>query len=266
MIMDGTRREEKDLVSGQTVCHEESRTWTQRLIESYALCFLTAGACDISIDKATSHIEAGDLVLLHPGIRHTFHIPRGADLLWVHFLPRSHVMSMLKWPEDSPGLSRVHLGHEEAASIKRELREVDRLRKEHLTGWYMLASALLEASLARGYRRALNHSGRINRYIQTAQELLVKSAAPIDAVAAACGVSRATLYSTFKRATGLSPLQYRETTRMREAMLLLESSSLPVAEIAKQVGISDAFYFSTRFRKFHGESPRQYRQKFEPPT
>ena len=69
------------------------------------------------------------------------------------------------------------------------------------------------------------------------------------------------LYAKFRRETGISPRQYREYALLRRAARLLECSGLPIAEIAEQIGIPDPYYFSTRFRKFFGLSPRGYRRR-----
>jgi AraC family transcriptional regulator of arabinose operon len=47
---------------------------------------------------------------------------------------------------------------------------------------------------------------------------------------------------------------------MGRAQDLLVSTGKRVAEIARLVGYTDPFYFSTRFRAFTGQSPRQYRR------
>jgi len=83
----------------------------------------------------------------------------------------------------------------------------------------------------------------------------------MDRIASRCNVSRAALYVKFKKITGISPRQYREYAILRRAARLLENLDLSVSEIARQVGMPDPYYFSTRFHKFSGFPPREYRQK-----
>ena len=52
--------------------------------------------------------------------------------------------------------------------------------------------------------------------------------------------------------------------RMELAKNLLESTQLPVKEIAGRVGYNDPLYFSTVFRNYTGMNPRAYR-KFSVP-
>jgi AraC-like DNA-binding protein len=46
---------------------------------------------------------------------------------------------------------------------------------------------------------------------------------------------------------------------MAEARTLLEETDLPVAEVARRVGVSDPGYFSRLFSRIHGISPRKWR-------
>lgn len=62
----------------------------------------------------------------------------------------------------------------------------------------------------------------------------------------------------FKKVNNLSILQYITNVRMEISKLLLESNQYKIAEIAEMVGYSDVFYFSKRFKKSYGCSPKDY--------
>jgi AraC-like DNA-binding protein len=64
----------------------------------------------------------------------------------------------------------------------------------------------------------------------------------------------------FRKATGLSVLQYQTRLAMNRARVLLDDTDMAVASIAAKVGYPDPFYFSRRFRAVHGMNPSQYRQ------
>ena len=53
----------------------------------------------------------------------------------------------------------------------------------------------------------------------------------------------------FKRETGLSPGQYYQQVRMREASKLLIEKSLSIKEIAERLHFYDEFHFSKQFKK-----------------
>lgn len=75
-----------------------------------------------------------------------------------------------------------------------------------------------------------------------------------------CNVSESHLSSAFRKATGTTVTEYINQTRVHQALLLLNSTSLPIGEIASRCGFYDANYFSRIFRKAQGMSPRQYRE------
>lgn len=74
-----------------------------------------------------------------------------------------------------------------------------------------------------------------------------------------CSVSESHLSSAFKKATGTTVTDYINQTRVHQALLLLNSTSLPIGEIASRCGFYDANYFSRIFRRLQGMSPREYR-------
>jgi AraC-like DNA-binding protein len=85
-------------------------------------------------------------------------------------------------------------------------------------------------------------------------------ALPVEALAAASGLSRAHFSRRFARLTGLAPAEFVLQERMkRAAKLLTANRQLPVKQIAALVGISDNNYFSKIFRRVYGVSPTEFR-------
>ncbi|MDF2662781.1 MAG: transcriptional regulator [Paenibacillus sp.] len=64
----------------------------------------------------------------------------------------------------------------------------------------------------------------------------------------------------FKRHTGYSLSEYVHRLRMDQARFLLRSTHIPIHQIAAEIGYDDSFYFSRRFSKENGMSPRDYRK------
>ena len=252
---------EPDFVSGLRRGGEAGLKWIQRLTDSYGLLLTLSGTGSAAIGDKTLLLNPGDLILLHPGVRHSFHAVKDWDYLWFHFLPRPHVAHALEWPEQIPGIGRVSLPKQEFDTVRNALQEAHRLEYERPVSWNALAYLLLETALVRGWNRLLNDSSGSDPHIRLVQKLLTETGDSINRIATRCGLSRAALYAKFKKETGISPRQYREYVKLRRAAHLLESLNLSVSEIAGQVGMPDPYYFSTRFRKFSGVSPREYRKQ-----
>ncbi|MBB3113954.1 AraC-like DNA-binding protein [Paenibacillus phyllosphaerae] len=61
---------------------------------------------------------------------------------------------------------------------------------------------------------------------------------------------------------GCPPIEYLLRYRVEQAKLLLLRTDFTIARIAEEVGFHQAAYFTARFTRYEGISPRQYRQRF----
>jgi AraC-like DNA-binding protein len=63
-----------------------------------------------------------------------------------------------------------------------------------------------------------------------------------------------------RQRTGRTVVDWITERRMAEARRLLSGTDVPVAEIARRVGLPDAGYFARVFRRSHGTTPRAWRR------
>jgi transcriptional regulator GlxA family with amidase domain len=80
------------------------------------------------------------------------------------------------------------------------------------------------------------------------------------------GLPKRTFDRRFRAATGYSPLGYIQALRIEEAKQLLETSSVAVEAVGREVGYEDAASFRRLFLRLAGMTPGDYRRKFRPPT
>lgn len=66
----------------------------------------------------------------------------------------------------------------------------------------------------------------------------------------------------FRQETGSSISDFILQQRMQQAFGLLTNTSLPVGQVAEQVGYENYSYFLTLFRRVSGMTPSQYREKY----
>ena len=78
-------------------------------------------------------------------------------------------------------------------------------------------------------------------------------------LAAAMGVSRATLHRLVRRHHGVGPGRIVESIRMEEAKRLLADGRHSIQVVADQVGYASAFSFSAAFKRAVGRSPSGFR-------
>jgi AraC family transcriptional activator of pobA len=78
-------------------------------------------------------------------------------------------------------------------------------------------------------------------------------------VAAVVGLTPGYLTTMIRERTGRTVQQWITEYRLAEARRLLADSSIPVAEVARRVGLSDPAYFTRVFRRGVGATPTEWR-------
>ena len=96
------------------------------------------------------------------------------------------------------------------------------------------------------------------RIISRAKTLLVGKALSISEIAKECAMSDSGFRRIFKEQTGMTPVEYRISSRIKRAAYLLDSTGMSVGEIAESIGFFDAAYFCKVFKKYFGITPKQY--------
>ncbi len=85
---------------------------------------------------------------------------------------------------------------------------------------------------------------------------------PVAMMTRMAGLPERSFVRRFKKATGLSPIEYIHRLRLEESKQMLEVSDDSVEMIAAQVGYHDARFLARLFRRHVGLTPSQYRRRF----
>ena len=85
----------------------------------------------------------------------------------------------------------------------------------------------------------------------------------LDALADIVRMNKYSLGHLFQKAYGVSPINYMINRRILEAKHLLESTDHSVSQIAEILNFSSLSYFSQRFRKLTGMSPKEHREHYQ---
>jgi AraC-like DNA-binding protein len=97
---------------------------------------------------------------------------------------------------------------------------------------------------------------------QMEHDLLHGSLNPLEVYYNGLRISRGYFFEMFKKATGFSPNQYINHFRVSRAKDDLRLSKLSITEIAEKYQFSSIHYFSRLFRKFTGQTPREFREYY----
>jgi AraC family transcriptional regulator, arabinose operon regulatory protein len=182
--------------------------------------------------------------------------------IWVHFRARPHWIPWLVWPPRARGVMVLRAQDSFPvieAELLRTVEAQSRLTRLHHD---KALNALERVLIACDEVNPLQQSGRMDRRIRKALDIVgERLAAPlnVDALAREVGLSRSRFSVLFTEQTNLSPQTYIEFMRLTRAAQLLRMSSWSVGQIAEEVGIPNAYYFSTRFRARYGIPPTTFR-------
>jgi transcriptional regulator GlxA family with amidase domain len=106
---------------------------------------------------------------------------------------------------------------------------------------------------------------RVSRVVAWALEHLGE-VLTVERLAAMAHMSRRTFIRTFRASTGATPAAWVRSRRLDEARRLLESTDLPVDQVAGACGFGSAVTLRQSFAAALGTSPSEYRRRFDART
>jgi AraC family transcriptional regulator, arabinose operon regulatory protein len=83
----------------------------------------------------------------------------------------------------------------------------------------------------------------------------------LDEIATETGLSVSHYSRLFQNRTGHSPIDYFIQLKIQRACRLIDNPGWMIADVAREMGFDDQFYFSRVFRKVMGMSPLEYRKR-----
>lgn len=130
---------------------------------------------------------------------------------------------------------------------------------------YELAMSLLALAAARQQHHTQRDARQRLPGVQQAIEL-VRTAKRLDkldvgSLAKAAGMSRHHFSRIFHASEGMSPGQYLTRFKLRKAVTCLETTDMPIKQLAIECGYRDANYFAKAFGKAYGLSPGDFRAR-----
>ncbi len=245
------------------------RVWTEYRLHDWQLMYTFSGQGRLIGAGSAFDSGVGDLHLFSPHTRRSYE-PAGRPFtwehLWVHFQPPASWAPLLLWPVLEPGIRHLHLSTPELRKkVMADLSEMHQVGSSRAHYQEQLAVNLLKTALLRC--QSVNpriQKSAIDPRVQRAMDLLSENlsrAFEARTICQDCGLSERQFFRLFRRATGHSPRDYHEICRLESAARLLRESRFSIGEIAGQLGYENPFYFTLRFKRRTGLSPRAFRLK-----
>ena len=236
--------------------------------ESTLLILCTAGRGWAQWEKgARREIRAGELLWFPANRAHAYGAAETSPwtLIWVHVVG-AELEGWREWLGVSAQGGALPLSREGSREMTAQLEEAYR----QLESGYALTQLVFAAVAVRA---ALTGAGRLRAGSNPEATTAVRAASTVEwmrehldravrlpELAALAGMSVPHYAALFRQTTGYAPVNYHLRLRIQRACQLLDSTLLPVSEVAEATGFSDPYYFSRMFRGIMSRSPRAYRQ------
>jgi AraC family L-rhamnose operon transcriptional activator RhaR len=251
------------------------------------IALVVAGSATHDCVVGRQQLQVGDLVLLRPGVWHSYDDCAGLDLFnccfsiellrhelaWAREDP---LLGYLLWTApiamDRRGVHSMHLTDQEMAGCLPHLHALQQLQsatgRQHRTD--SIAHLLLFLShVARAADQqrlsSERRSGPTHPAVVQGMRLLEEHLAhpwTLSELAEHLHLAPSYLVRLFRATVGLPPIAYLAQLRAETAAGLLLHTDQTISQIGHQVGWSDATYFARRFKAHFGLSASEYRQRF----
>jgi len=225
------------------------------------LIYCSEGIGHLEVDGQQRQVQAGDIVLLPAGVEHAY----AADAVdpwspyWLHYSG-----------ELSADYAKYLQAERRVVSVPPHPRIVNdfqdllSLRRASLAAETFIHGANRVRLLLTGLAEMIVSDQRGGKlldldYLVKVMHRHIDQELDLTALASEANLSKYHFIRRFKALTGHTPIQYFIHLKLQYACYLLDTSHLPVKNIARRVGYEDQYYFSRLFKQSMGLSPQHYR-------
>ena len=220
----------------------------------------------VKIDTEERPTRKGELYLYPPRTPHDFGTEdQNWKTIWCHFLIKPEWEELLQWPIlKSSGIRKLYLADDYSLGLflkimKKLIERIhspgklyQRLALNSLEELLLFSATLFDSfedtTIDWRIKRCLSHISNNLSEISSIRQLSEIS-----------GMSPSRFQHLFVEQIGMSPMVYLENQKIERAKMRLSITNEPVGSIAESIGYSSIYYFSNRFKKATGMSPREFR-------
>ena len=225
----------------------------------FEIYYITDGSCTYFVDNKTYSLKPGDIILIPEGVIHnTEYVSTVHSRMLINCSPGFVPASVREKLNSMLYLFRNSYIADEIKYIFRKIEtEFNSGANAEKLKCY---TQLLFYTLTENENKYLPTKSGIE-YMEKALEYINKcftSSMNLNDIAANCSVSPEHFSRTFRRETGFTFCEYVNLLRLRKAESMLKQyGNMPIAKISAECGFNDSNYFSLKFRKMYGVSPKK---------
>lgn len=232
-------------------------------LSHWTVSYSFGGTIELHARGRTFRCGPDMLGIMPPGTPYDYVTLKNTEEIWAVWQPRRELIPFLE-DDKNPGLPMLIplLNDPHRPAIRAAMWEFHAwwsgYPRNHELAENALEKVALLANLARSGQSTPMMESRIRSAIQFAAEHQ-SGVLDVASMAAKASLSPSRFAHLFRESTGMTPMKFLERRRLEHAQHLLLFTRASIKEIAETVGFPNAFHFSTRFHKFSGQSPREYR-------
>ena len=236
-----------------------------RVLQEYQINYITEGEGIMETRAGSYPIREGSVILLRPNVWHRYRPLRQTGWMehYVGFMGEL-ADKMIKSSELLSESPVMQIGFQE--TIINSFHDIFNHAITEKPGYHQVCSGLVIQILGHIISIKRNENFRHNQIEKAIQKacLIIRDNPSknlnIENLASDLNVNYSLFRKAFKKYTGLSPMQYHTSLRMKQAIYLLTNTELSVKEISFNLGFCSVFYFSKLFKEKTGRTPSDYRR------
>lgn len=229
------------------------------------LFYIVSGKGAFILPDCEVPVKANDLVIINPNIEHTEKSNKQDSLEYIALGLEGISFSLPK--EDSQiGLFTYQGDRDDILFyLKKLLLEV----VNSYNDFEIVCKNIIEILVVK-LRRAKNITikkdtpQQMNQSVALAKHYInhnYRNPITLDILAKVGNINKYYLAHTFKQDIGISPIEYLNQVRIKEAKTLLETTSYTIAEVALFNGFSSQSFFSQAFKREVKQTPSEYKKQ-----
>lgn len=227
-------------------------------ISCVLMLFTLSGRGSLTVAGRTHALTAGTVALVPPGTPMLYHTDGDEwSFLWLDAMgPRTAHTARALLAEGRECFSVPSMEpYEQLIRPLIEMQSGKLDREPEISG---MLNSLLDAMLS-GLFFPQTSRARLSSEIAAHLEAHCGEEISLSALGRQFYLSPNRLIDLFRAETGRTPYAYLMECRLSRARTLLETTDLPVQQIARETGFGSASNFACQFRRICGMSPRAYR-------
>jgi AraC-like DNA-binding protein len=238
-----------------------------RVLQEYQINYITEGEGILETRKARYNIKAGSVILIHPNVWHRYR-PNSETGWFEHYIGFRGDMAekIIRSSDTLKEMSITQIGFHE--SVLRDFNEILTEVTKERPGYHQVCSGLVLHILGQIISINKNLNFRHTRIEETIQKACLfirenlQENINIKGIASDLKVDYSVFRKAFKKYTGLSPMQYHTSLRLKQALILLTNSDMSMKEISSNLGFCSQYYFSKLFSEKFKKTPTAFRKEY----